>query len=202
MCFRKPLEIDKTEDTEMSKNILSFENNEWLIPKISSVPRIQYILLVSGFIFVKLAWFFLILTQLQNKQSIDAIGIEEALLRKFYFQTVTKDGQVYLRDIGKLSHIYQPFKLLPNPTFQYFYEYKGKLHAIHYIENKIKHDPHLTYKAHFTYLTYMENGEPYLAKKHYYYNRLEDQVINTYIPTYMVQILSMLPKYISTHQKY
>ena len=87
MCFRKPLEIDKKEDTEMSKNILSFENNEWLIPKISSVPRIQYTLLVSGFILVKLAWFFLILTQLQNKQSIDAIGIEEALLRKFVNST-------------------------------------------------------------------------------------------------------------------
>ena len=150
MCFRKPLDLDK-KGTEMSNNILSFENNEWLIPKLSSVPRIQYVLLVNGLILVKLAWFFLILIQLQHKQSIDVIGVEEGLLRKFYFQTVSKDGQVYLRDIGKRSHIYQSFKLLPNPTFQYFYEYKGKLHAIQYIENKIKNKTNLTYKAHFTY---------------------------------------------------
>ena len=94
--------------------------------------------------------------------------------RKFYFQTVTKDGQVYLREIGKNTQIYQSFKLLPNPTFQYFYEYKGKLHAIQYIENKIKNKTNLTYKAHFTYLTYMEDGEPYFTKKHYYYNQLND----------------------------
>ena len=184
MCFRKPLDLDK-KGTEMSNNILSFENNEWLIPKLSSVPRIQYVLLVNGLILVKLAWFFLILIQLQHKQSIDVIGVEEGLLRKFYFQTVSKDGQVYLRDIGKRSHIYQSFKLLPNPTFQYFYEYKGKLHAIHYIENKIKNDPQLTYKAHFTYLTYMEDGEPYFTKKHYYYNRLNDQVVKNQYITYI-----------------
>ena len=178
MSFRKPLGLDKK--AEMSKNILSFENNEWLIPKLSSVPRIQYLLLVSGLILLKLAWFFLILTQLQLKQSIDVIGNEEGLLRKFYFQTISKDGQVYLRDIGKRPHIYQSFKLLPNPTFQYFYEYKGKLHAIQYIENKIKNDPQLTYKAHFTYLTYMENGESYFTKKHYYYNRLNNLVINMF----------------------
>ena len=162
----------------MSKNILSFENNEWLIPKLSSVPRIQSLLIVSAFVLVKLAWFFLILTQLQHKLFIDIIvGNKEGLLNKFYIQTVTKDGQVYLRDIGKHSHTYKPFKLLQNPTFQYFYEYKGKLHAIQYIENKIKNKTDSTYKPHFTYLTYMENGKPYFTKKHYYYNRLNDQVM-------------------------
>ena len=152
-------------DKEAIINILSFKNNEWTIKKTSSVNRIQILLLVFALIVGTLSWVLIIYFQALNsnedQKPVKDLIFESTELRKYYFQSVSKDGQVYLKDVYNHGVTFQPFKLPSNSEFQYFYEFNGKLHALHYTRPK-----NFNQKV-FTYLTYLDNGKVTLTKNYY-----------------------------------
>ena len=148
---------------EEIKNILSFENNEWIIKKTSSVNRILNLLLVLAFTIGTISCSLIILLQEQNNNEDEKQDFifESTEMRKYYFQSLSKDGQVYLKDIHGLNDSFQPFKLPSNSQFKYFYEFNGKLHALHYSM------PNSFNTRAYTYLTYLENGKVTLMKNYY-----------------------------------
>ena len=161
------LEMDES-DKEAIINILSFKNNEWTIKKTSSVNRILKLLLILAFIIGTLSWILIIHFQAQNsnedQKPVKDLIFESTELRKYYIQSISKDGQVYLKDVYNHGVTFQPFKLPSNSEFQYFYEFNGKLHALHYTRPK-----NFNQRV-FTYLTYLDKGKVTLAKNYYFLN--------------------------------
>ena len=159
---------------EEIRNILSFENNEWIIKKTSSVNRIFNLLLVLALSIATVSLTLIIHFQEQSKKAEEKLQdfiFESTDLRKYYFQSISRDGQVYLRDIHGLNNSFQPFKLPSNSEFQYFYEFNGKLHALHYsMPNSFK-------TRTYTYLTYLENGKVTLTKNYYLFFNTEIDVV-------------------------
>ena len=155
-------------DKEAIINILSFKNNEWTIKKTSSVNRILKLLLILAFIIGTLSWILIIHFQAQNsnedQKPVKDLIFESTELRKYYIQSISKDGQVYLKDVYNHGVTFQPFKLPSNSEFQYFYEFNGKLHALHYTRPK-----NFNQRV-FTYLTYLDKGKVTLAKNYYFLN--------------------------------
>ena len=96
------LEMDES-DKEAIINILSFKNNEWTIKKKSSVNRILKLLLILAFIIGTLSWILIIHFQAQNsnedQKPVKDLIFESTELRKYYIQSISKDGQVYLKDV-------------------------------------------------------------------------------------------------------
>ena len=132
------LEMDES-DKEAIINILSFKNNEWIIKKTSSVDRIFNLLLVLALSIATVSLTLIIHFQEQSKKAEEKLQdfiFESTDLRKYYFQSISNDGQVYLKDLYNHSVTFQPFKLPSNSEFQYFYEFDGKLHALHYTRPK------------------------------------------------------------------
>ena len=126
-------------DKEAIINILSFKNNEWIIKKTSSVDRIFNLLLVLALSIATVSLTLIIHFQEQSKKAEEKLQdfiFESTDLRKYYFQSISNDGQVYLKDLYNHSVTFQPFKLPSNSEFQYFYEFDGKLHALHYTRPK------------------------------------------------------------------
>ena len=166
-------------DSEEIKNILSFENNEWIIKKTSSVDRIFNLLLVLALFIATVSLTLIIHFQEQSNKEEEKIQdfiFQSTKMRKYYFQSISKDGQVYLRDIHGLNDSFQPFKLPSNSQFQYFYEFNGELHALHYSI------PDCFKTRTYTYLTYLENGKVTLTKNYYLsFNTEIDRVFKTKI---------------------
>ena len=166
---------------EEIRNILSFENNEWTIKKRSSVNRIFNLLLVLALFIATVSLTLIIHFQEQSNKGEEKIQdvifqIQSTNMRKYYFQSISKDGQVYLRDIHGLNDSFQPFKLPSNSQFQYFYEFNGELHALHYSI------PDCFKTRTYTYLTYLENGKVTLTKNYYLsFNTEIDRVFKTKI---------------------
>ena len=69
---------------------------------------------------------------IEDQKPVQDLSFESTDLRKYYFQSISKDGQAYLKDVYAFGDSFQPFKLPSNSEFQYFYEFNGKLFALHY----------------------------------------------------------------------
>ena len=163
---------------EEIRNILSFENNEWIINKTSSVNRIFNLLMVLALFIATVSLTLIIHFQGKSdkEEKIQDFIFQTTKMRKYYFQSISKNGQIYLKDIHGLNDSFQPFKLPSNSEFQYFYEYDGKLHALHYSR------PNCFNTRAYTYLTYLENGKVTLMKNYYLsFNTEIDRVFKTKI---------------------
>ena len=148
------VECSESESSSYEPNILSFENDQFIVTKFNSIYRIQRLLLIFGFFiisFLTVLFFILNQAQFELKQP-ENIEISPKL-RRYYYQSVTKNGDVNLKPIFGSSRAFKIFGVPANSEFQHFYEYNGTVYALHYLKKKYS-----------TYLTYLNGGKTSMLK--------------------------------------
>ena len=133
---------------------MSFENDQFIVTKFNSIYRIQRLQLIFGFFIISfLTVLFFILNQAQFELKQPGNIETSPKLRRYYYQSVTKNGDVNLKPLFGSSRTFKIFGVPVNSEFQRFYEYNGTLYALHYLKIKFS-----------TYLTYLNGGKTTMSK--------------------------------------